>query len=223
MVSQRGREKPGSRDRLLQAAAAEFAARGFDGAKVDRIARRARVNKAMLYYHFHNKAALYREILGTLFNRLAAEVAAVREQGGPADDQIRRYIRTVAAVTVAVPHFPAIWLREMADGGRHLDTEIASAIASVLKTLGGMLDDGRASGLFRPAHPLITQMGIVGPLILFAASAPARERFQGKIPASVAMVPREAVVAHVETATLAALRAEPSEPSLTSPPSRRSS
>ena len=41
-----------SRQRLLTAAAAEFAARGFAGASVDRIARAARVNKAMIYYHF---------------------------------------------------------------------------------------------------------------------------------------------------------------------------
>jgi len=38
-----------SRQRLLAAAAAEFAARGFAGASVERIARAARVNKAMLY------------------------------------------------------------------------------------------------------------------------------------------------------------------------------
>ena len=47
-----------SRQRLLTAAAAEFAARGFAGASVDRIARAARVNKAMIYYHFRSKAAL---------------------------------------------------------------------------------------------------------------------------------------------------------------------
>ncbi len=208
MVSHARHSKPGSRERLLRAAADEFSARGFDGAKVDRIARRARVNKAMLYYHFDNKAALYREILGTLFSRLATEVAQVREAGGPADEQIRRYIRTVAAVTVAVPHFPAIWLREMAEGGRHLDADIAASIAAVLKTLGAMLEEGRTSGLFRRAHPLVTQMGIVAPLILFAASEPARERFQKTVPENVVMVPREAVVAHVEATTLAALRAE---------------
>ena len=49
------------------AAAAEFAARGFAGANVDRIARAARVNKAMIYYHFKSKAALYREILRDMF------------------------------------------------------------------------------------------------------------------------------------------------------------
>ena len=52
-----------SPDRILAAAAAEFAERGFGGARVDRIARRARVNKAMLYYHFRSKRELYRTLL----------------------------------------------------------------------------------------------------------------------------------------------------------------
>ena len=81
MVSQH-RPAARSRGRLLAAAAQEFAARGYEGAKVDRIAARARLNKAMLYYHFHNKAALYREILRDVFGAAAAAVEAVREAGG---------------------------------------------------------------------------------------------------------------------------------------------
>ncbi|HEV3484574.1 MAG TPA: TetR/AcrR family transcriptional regulator, partial [Vicinamibacterales bacterium] len=67
----------GSRDRLLAAAAAEFAARGFAGANVDRIARAARVNKAMIYYHFKSKAALYREILQDMFEAVGVGVLAL--------------------------------------------------------------------------------------------------------------------------------------------------
>ena len=43
-----GRPPEPSKARVFRAAAEEFAARGFDGAKVDRIAARARLNKAML-------------------------------------------------------------------------------------------------------------------------------------------------------------------------------
>ena len=65
---------PGSRDRLFAAAAAEFAARGFAGANVDRIARAAGVNKAMIYYHFHSKAALYQEILPEMFHAVGERI-----------------------------------------------------------------------------------------------------------------------------------------------------
>ena len=52
-----------TRDKILAAALAEFSARGFAGARVDAIARRAHVNKRMLYYCFGAKQDLYREIL----------------------------------------------------------------------------------------------------------------------------------------------------------------
>src|SRR5258708_18804755 len=52
-----------TREKILAAALAEFSARGFAGARVDMIARRARVNKRMLYYCFGAKQYLYREIL----------------------------------------------------------------------------------------------------------------------------------------------------------------
>ncbi len=207
MVSQRDAPRPGSRDRLLAAAAAEFAARGFDGAKVDRITRRARVNKAMLYYHFHNKAALYREILARQFRGLAAAVTSGRQQSGTPDEQIHRFIHTVAGVIAAEPHFPAIWLREMAEGGRHLDASIVTALRDIIATLAAILQDGQQAGVFASAHPLVTQIGIVAPLLLFAASAPVRKRFAGIAPPGLVAVPQEAVVDHVEAVTLAALHA----------------
>jgi AcrR family transcriptional regulator len=52
-----------TRERILKAALAEFAAKGPAGARTDAIARRARVNKRMIFYCFGSKAGLYQEIL----------------------------------------------------------------------------------------------------------------------------------------------------------------
>jgi TetR/AcrR family transcriptional regulator len=52
-----------TRERIFRAALAEFTAKGFAGARTDAIARRARVNKRMLYYCVGPKQALYREVL----------------------------------------------------------------------------------------------------------------------------------------------------------------
>ncbi|HEY5959439.1 MAG TPA: TetR/AcrR family transcriptional regulator [Polyangiaceae bacterium] len=52
-----------SREKILTAARAEFAENGFDGARVDRIARRAKVNKALIYYYFKGKDELLQELL----------------------------------------------------------------------------------------------------------------------------------------------------------------
>src|SRR5262252_3588236 len=81
-----------SRRRVLTAAAAEFASRGFAGANVDRIARAARVNKAMIYYHFASKAALYREILRDMFEAVAIRVLAASQTERSAEEKVRAFV-----------------------------------------------------------------------------------------------------------------------------------
>jgi AcrR family transcriptional regulator len=58
-----GRDPERTRERILSAALREFAANGFAGARVDAIARRAAINKRMLYHYFGNKKHLFREVL----------------------------------------------------------------------------------------------------------------------------------------------------------------
>lgn len=70
MVSQD--KGPDTRDRILRAAEAEFAARGFDGARVERIAQRAGVNKALLYYYFKSKSGLLEALFFEFFEAMKA-------------------------------------------------------------------------------------------------------------------------------------------------------
>src|SRR5436309_1648180 len=86
-----------SPDRILAAAALEFSERGFAGARVDRIARRARVNKAMLYYHFASKEALYRTLLRRMFTLAGERLQAIAAVDAPPQDKIDRAIATMAA------------------------------------------------------------------------------------------------------------------------------
>src|SRR5260370_37795700 len=110
-----------SRDRVFAAAAAEFAARGYAGASVDRIARAARLNKAMIYYHFTSKAALYRAILRDMFDAVRTRVGEVAASDAAPDDKVRAYVEAIATEAEARPHFPSIWLREIAEGAGHVN------------------------------------------------------------------------------------------------------
>src|SRR3712207_7443500 len=60
------------------------------GASVDRIARAAAVNKAMIYYHFKSKAALYREIVGDMFTAVGARVREVAAADDRPEGKIAR-------------------------------------------------------------------------------------------------------------------------------------
>src|SRR5438552_14111873 len=110
-----------SPDQILGAAALEFAARGYAGARVDRIARRARVNKAMLYYHFGSKQALYRALLRQVFSRAAERLQPIAAGSLPAAAKIDAVIATMAGFIADQAFFPAIMMREVAEGGAHLD------------------------------------------------------------------------------------------------------
>jgi len=57
------RDPDRTRRRILAAALVEFSAKGFAGARVDAIARRAKGNKRMLYHYFGNKEALFSAVL----------------------------------------------------------------------------------------------------------------------------------------------------------------
>lgn len=70
-----------TRRRLQAAATAEFAEFGPDGTTMDRIARRAGINKERLYKYFGDKRALFETVLADELDRLAAAVAP----GGPED------------------------------------------------------------------------------------------------------------------------------------------
>jgi AcrR family transcriptional regulator len=58
-----GRDPDRTRRRILAAALVEFSTKGFAGARVDAIARRARGNKRMLYHYFGNKKGLFGAVL----------------------------------------------------------------------------------------------------------------------------------------------------------------
>ena len=130
----------------------EFAARGYAGANVDRIARAARLNKAMIYYHFSSKAALYREILRDMFERRRAP--GRRGRGAPSaapEDKIRGFVDAIAAEAEARPHFPPIWLREIAEGGEHVDAAtLALRRATCSRRSAASSTKGVRAGRFQP-------------------------------------------------------------------------
>ena len=77
------RDPDRTRRRILEAALQEFAARGFAGARVNAIARRAAANKRMLYHYFGNKEGLFRAVLRQKIQERRSRVeaqAAVSEQ-----------------------------------------------------------------------------------------------------------------------------------------------
>jgi len=169
-----------SPDRILAAAALEFSERGYAGARVDRIARRARVNKAMLYYHFSSKQGLYRTLLRNTFGALAARLEAIAGTDRPPGEKLDAAVSAMAAFIDAHAFFPSIMLREVAEGGTHLDAEALAALASVPRAFAAILLPGIDAGVFRPMNPLSAYFTTVAPILMFVSSTPVRKQLSSR-------------------------------------------
>ncbi len=75
-----GRNPQLTQQRILEAALQEFSAKGFAGARVDVIAKRARINKRMLYHYFGDKEGLFREVLRRKIAERSAWLAGAPEE-----------------------------------------------------------------------------------------------------------------------------------------------
>ena len=154
---------------VFTAAAAEFSEHGYDAARVDRIATRARVNKAMLYYHYGSKQALYLVVLRDMFGAVAARARAIANGAGAADDKMDAWIAAIAEEAAARPWFPPIMLREVASGIPHFDPATFRMLDQVYGAVRDILAQGRREGAFRDVDPLLTHLTIMPAVLVFFA------------------------------------------------------
>ncbi len=165
-----------TRERILDAASGIFADKGFAGARVDEIARRAGVNKAMLYYHVGDKQVLYTAVLTHNFERVEAALAAASATEGPASARLQAVIGAIVGIVHTIPDHPRIMLREIASGGANLAPEVLRRMLGMIEVVGGLLAEGRNAGEFRDTDPVLTHLAVVGAALFLTSINPLRER-----------------------------------------------
>ena len=163
---------------VLQAARTEFATHGFRGAGVDRIADRAGVNKAMIYYHFGSKIALYRAVIGEGLTALTVAARNAVSIDAPAAVRLDRYSSTLMTGARTHPHVVPLMLRELAEGGRNLDRDGMQRAFGLFGVVRDVLESGRRTGEFDAIDPLLTHFVILGASMVYIANEPLRQRIR---------------------------------------------
>jgi len=164
------------RDCILDAASAVFAEQGFAGARVDDIASRAGVNKAMLYYHVGDKTALYTAVLLRNFERVRVVLDEALASGGTARQRLEAVITALTGMVQRHPDHPRMMLREIASGAASLEPEVLAAMLEVLGVVRALIAEGTAAGEFRAIDPVLTHLTLVGAVVFLNATAPIRDR-----------------------------------------------
>ena len=89
--------------RIITAARDEYAKRGFAGARVEHIARRAGVNKQLLFYYYHSKRGLFQAVLTQAAGELEAALAALALPVGRPLDRLRRALEALFDLLAGYP------------------------------------------------------------------------------------------------------------------------
>jgi TetR/AcrR family transcriptional regulator len=180
-----------SRNAILRAAVEEFGANGLDGARVDTIARNAGVNKALVYYYFQDKQALYAAVLEDFMAMRSAILGEVLESELPPGEKLltlaRRQFDFIAEHSLhprlmfeafSAKRLPARTLRHMVE--HHL-RPVGVAVESLVK-------QGAESGELLEMPGLHVAQTLAANTVFYFASAPIAQVITGRDPLCAAAV-----------------------------------
>ncbi len=147
----RSRDAEATKKKILTAARAEFAKRGFDGARVDRIATLAKVNKQMLYHYFGNKDRLFTIVLEEAYRDIREREARLDLDSLPADQAILELVAFSWRHYLANPHFIRLLNSENQLEAKHLkkSPETAAINKSHVALMHQLLERGKREGVVR--------------------------------------------------------------------------
>ena len=148
----RPRDPEATRQRILEASRAEFAKFGYMGARIDRIARNADVNKRLLYHYVGNKDALYLEALEATYRDIRASEQTLKLDNLDPLSAIEELVRFTWRYFQENPEFIALLNTENLHKAKHLkrSREIGRMNSPVVATVERILKRGVQDGVVRP-------------------------------------------------------------------------
>jgi AcrR family transcriptional regulator len=161
----RPRDADRSQRDILAAALEEFAEFGLGGARMDRIAERAGVNKRLIYYYFEHKDSLFTAVLEHAYENIRGEERQLNLTQIEPIEAIRRLIAFTWNYYIEHPEFLTLLNSENLHRARHLkQSSKAQALNSpLIESLAGVLERGLRARVFRAGvDPVQLYISIAG-------------------------------------------------------------
>jgi TetR/AcrR family transcriptional regulator len=166
-----GRHKE-TRAAILAAAARIFAKSGLAGARTDAIAAAAGVNKALLYYYFDSKEALYEAVLEDQFTEFNHKAIEVLSAPGPARAALLRYVNMHLDFITERRQFAPLFQQVVMSGSKFLQRLIRQNFAPRGEALRKLIERGARNGEFRRVDPFHASLSIVALIVFYFTTAP---------------------------------------------------
>lgn len=164
-----------TRTSILAAAERAFAQGGLAGARTDAIANAAGVNKAMLYYYFKSKDALYEAVVEEHFRSFNEQALALLNSDGPAGEVLLRYVSLHFDFISRHRQSAPLFQQCMMAGGKRTERIIQKYFKPRSAAMAGLLERGMRSGEFRRTNLFHTAVSIVSLIVFYFSAAPVLE------------------------------------------------
>ena len=147
-------------ERIFEAAKTVFFRQGYDGARMDEIARLAGVNKAMLHYYYRSKRKLFLSVFRSSVEHLLPHVGRLLRDDLPVLEKVDRFIASYLDVALENPHLPGFIFEEMRRNPEWLAQLVTQHTAGLLDLLTKQIKAAAAAGTMRflPAEQLLTNL-----------------------------------------------------------------
>lgn len=165
LTEERLRDADRSQRTILNAARDEFAEHGLGGARMDRIAEHAGLNKRLIYYYFEDKEKLFQAVLEQAYRHIREEEQKLNLLDLKPETALRRLVEFTWNYYLEHPEFLTLLNSANLHRARHLaQSQHARQLNSpLIATLGDILERGRAQGTFRGGiDPLQLYVSIAG-------------------------------------------------------------
>lgn len=180
--------------RIVATAENIFADEGLAGARMDEIARAAKVNKALLYYYFRSKEELHRFVLEALLSQLQVNaVAASRHTPG---ERLLLAVDHYFDFVQKHPNYPRLIQREIMSRGPNLEWIISEYYRPMMQRLVQLIEDGVANDAFRKVDARNAALTVVSIMTHYFAAEPVLRGVFGHDPMSPAEVAKRRAAVH---------------------------
>ncbi len=125
-------QKLSTQQKILNAAREEFIERGYEGARIQRIADNSGANKAMIYYYFTSKKELYRRVITNVFGGALGQIRGIFEVEMSVEEKVKALVDFYVSFYRSNTGFVRLMLREIASNFPVL-TEVLEELKDTIK------------------------------------------------------------------------------------------
>ncbi|MGG8495194.1 TetR/AcrR family transcriptional regulator [Tenacibaculum sp. TC6] len=137
-------------EQILTAAQEIFQSKGMDGARMQEIADKASINKAMLHYYYRSKQLLFEAVFKKAFSLLAPQLNAILNDDSTIEEKIKNFTHNYLSFMIKHPYLPNFIIQELNRKPQFIEEIKSNVFFPKLDKFKKQVEKEVATGSIRP-------------------------------------------------------------------------